>query len=271
MGKIRVSVSSKLRVRLAAAGLTVLMAAAMAASSLTNAAAEAVQDITALYPELYASKEATADAEREPEKVVYLTFDDGPSAVTETILDILKENGIKATFFVIGPAGEETDARLRRIAQEGHAIGVHSYCHRYSQIYSSVEGWLADFEREREWIYSVTGQRPDFFRFPGGSTNSSCDGRVREDIQREMERRGFVWFDWNSKGGDDTGGYVAAETIARRILKYARDRDRVIVLCHDSSVRRTTAEALPILIDEFRRQGYAFAALSEDVEPMHLC
>mgnify|MGYP003815333589 CR=1 FL=1 len=253
-------------------GVLMLTAALLAAGVAGELWGEVVSaaDCSSLYPELYASPAPPRKAE-EPEKVAYLTFDDGPSEVTEKVLDILRGYGIKATFFVIGPAGEETDERLRRIAAEGHSIGVHSYCHEYGQIYASVESWLEDFNRTREWICSVTGERPDFFRFPGGSTNSHCSETVRAEIQREMTRRGFVWFDWNSIGGDDTSEYVAPETIARRILKYARDKARVIILCHDNSPRETTAEALPIIIEELQRQGYTFAALSADVEPIHLC
>lgn len=77
------------------------------------------------------------------------------------------------------------------IADGGHSTGVHSYSHRYSKIYSSVENWLEDFEQDMEWIYSVTGQRPDLFRFPGGSMNSNCDRDLRQAIQQEMTGRGF--------------------------------------------------------------------------------
>ena len=146
------------------------------------------------YPELYASKPVSSGEKCEPEKAVYITFDDGPSAVTDDILDILSEEKVKATFFVIGPGGENTDRRLLRIHEEGHAIGIHSWSHEYSKIYSSVDAFLEDFNEDREWVHSVTGEYCDIFRFPGGSKND-FNAQTRDAIIEEMTRRGFRFFE----------------------------------------------------------------------------
>ena len=103
---------------------------------------------------------------------VYLTFDDGPSANTLKILDILEEYGVKATFFTVGTAGEGEEEILKQIVEAGHTLGMHSYTHDYSELYSSVENFAADFAREQEFLYGVTGVKSKVYRFPGGSSNT---------------------------------------------------------------------------------------------------
>ncbi|MBQ7874089.1 MAG: polysaccharide deacetylase [Oscillospiraceae bacterium] len=196
-------------------------------------------------------------------KTVYFTFDDGPSAVTEEILDILKREGIKATFFVIGPSGEKTDERLYRIAAEGHSIGLHSMSHDYDKIYAFADAFIWDLEYERSWIYSVTGIECNIFRFPGGSDNAVLDKWLIDEIKEKAEEKGFIWYDWNADGKDSLGTLLSAEQIAENVLSsdaVAAGGD-VIVLMHDSSTRKTAPEALEILIEEFRAMGYGFGKL----------
>ncbi|MPM54937.1 hypothetical protein SDC9_101720 [bioreactor metagenome] len=107
-----------------------------------------------------------------PSNTVYLTFDDGPTQLTDEILRILDKYDVKATFFVVGKDTPEGRARLQRIADAGHTIGIHSYSHKYNEIYRSVEDYLEDFNRAFEWVYETTGIKPSIFRFPGGSINA---------------------------------------------------------------------------------------------------
>ncbi len=145
------------------------------------------------YPDFYAEKLVkTGSGDFSEKKCVYLSFDDGPSACTDKILDILSEKGVNATFFVIGPEGELTDERLLRIIKEGNEIGLHSYCHKYNEIYAGVDSFLSDLSTEQDWIYSVTGERCGIFRFPGGSANRHADKSTVSEIKDEMSRRGFV-------------------------------------------------------------------------------
>ena len=126
---------------------------------------------TELYPELYAddSLRGTVDVDN----AVYLTFDDGPSARTDEILEILDKYGVKATFFVVG-ANEEGDLeRMQKIVAAGHTLAIHSYSHDYKKIYASVEAYLEDFNQMFCQIYEATGVKPQIFRFPGGSVSSS--------------------------------------------------------------------------------------------------
>ena len=137
---------------------------------------------------------------------MYLTFDDGPSARTLEILDILKEYNIKATFFILSDEKETSRDIVKRIYDEGHSIGVHSSSHAYEKIYKSVDHFLSDFEICLEYIKDITGEAPNIFRFPGGSVNS-YNKDICKELTDEMTRRGFTYFDWNVSGEDATKNY----------------------------------------------------------------
>ena len=220
------------------------------------------------YPNFYAEAHAHAESSDSGGKYVYLSFDDGPSVCTDEILDILAGKGVPATFFVIGPEGELTDERLLRIIKEGHEIGLHSYCHKYDEIYASVDSFIADLSTEQDWIYSVTGKRCSIFRFPGGSANRHADKATVSAIKEEMTRRGFVWFDWNADGEDSIHKYISAWEISQNVFNCAKDKDSVVVLLHDASGHKATVEALPDIIDGFIERGYTFCLLSEMEAPM---
>lgn len=218
---------------------------------------------TELYPDLYAQP---CGGTEPGGKVVYLTFDDGPSANTDRILEILDRYGVKATFFVLGVTGEEGQRRMRDIAAAGHTIGVHSWSHDYRKIYASVEDYLADFYRLYQWIHEVTGVYPQVFRFPGGSINS-YNQAIYQEIISEMLRRGFRYFDWNASAQDATATPLDPAVIAGNCLRGV-GRERVVLLAHDSAARGTTAEALPAVIQGYLDAGYTFAPLSPAVTPV---
>ncbi len=207
----------------------------------------------------------TIEADANAEKTVYFTFDDGPSEVTEEVLDVLLEEGIKATFFVIGPSGDRTDERISRIFSEGHSIGLHTMSHNYDFIYSSAENFIDDLEREKEWIYYVTGEECNIFRFPGGSNNYVAEKWLMDEVKLKAEERGFIWYDWNADSEDSLGEMLSPEEIAENVLDSdaVKNGEDVIVLMHDSSTRKSAPEALGILIKEFRKRGYVFGKLGE--------
>ena len=195
-------------------------------------------------------------------KTVYFTFDDGPSERTEEILDILAKEKIKATFFVIGPSEPKTDERLFKIKSEGHSIGLHTMSHDYEKIYLSAESFLEDLFLEREWVYSVTGEEPKIFRFPGGSNNYTAPKWLVEEVKEKTAEERTTWYDWNADGKDSLGELLSPEEIAENVLSSEFiGSETVIVLLHDSSTRTTTPEALKILISEFREMGYEFGKL----------
>lgn len=186
-------------------------------------------------------------------KTVYLTFDDGPSdRVTPKILDILKEENVKATFFIVGSQAETRKYILKREAEEGHKIGVHSYSHRYKEIYSSCESLLADIDKCNEVIKSATGKYSDVYRFPGGSFKLS--GKFISAVTE----RGLRYVDWNASTRDAEIPDAEPEQLLNAAIATASDADNVVLLAHDSTTKSATAEALKDVIRRFKSKGYEF-------------
>ena len=197
----------------------------------------------------------TAFTFAEEEKRVYLTFDDGPSTVvTNAILDTLKEEGIKATFFIVSDRAHGREETLRRIVREGHTVGVHSATHNYSDIYASDEALLADVNECATLIRRVTGVVPHVYRFPGGGTSA------RERQTKMLERLGYRVVRWNAVCGDEEIRNASAATLTEESMRTAGDKNTVVLLLHDSAPHRATAEALPDIISRFRARGYTFFA-----------
>lgn len=188
----------------------------------------------------------------EGRKVVYLTFDDGPSRNTDRILDVLKENRVKATFFTVGK--ENYDDEYKRIVAEGHTIGMHSYSHDYGLIYSSVEAFDKDFNKISDHIENITGVKPTLYRFPGGSSNTVSDIPMEMFI-RYLNDRNIIYYDWNALAGDAEGKEISADDMIDRIIQDVKKYDVSVVLLHDTNVLDTTVDMLPELIKRLRALG----------------
>jgi len=206
----------------------------------------------------------------------FLTFDDGPSAKTNLILDILKEYDIKATFFIIGMQAEKSgaDTIIKRIVEEGHTIGCHSYSHKYEDIYKSVDAFFADFDKANNIIEAAAGFKPHLFRFPSGTATAldfcrkyGGNRSVYDDIVAELDKRGFIVNDWNI----DTLDY-SPKTGVRNIIDNAVEGAQkrlgtsyvyksALILMHDGS---DTVAALPDIIKNLKLMGYNFESLNED-------
>lgn len=200
------------------------------------------------------SDEDTTDDEEvlqeEEKKIrkVYLTFDDGPSIYTEDILDVLKRYNVKATFFVTG-MNPQYDEYLQEILDDGHSLGIHTYSHVYSDIYSSLETFQDDFNKMRDYIYQNTGEDIKLYRFPGGSANNVVSEETREQILEWLEEEGIVYFDWNVYSGDAENQLLSAEKIAQNCIEGVENCNTAIVLLHDSGGKKSTIEALPLIIE----------------------
>lgn len=220
-----------------------------------------------LYPDFYADQ--PYDATYVAKQTIYLTFDDGPSQRTDEILDILKDEGIKATFFVMHQSNTEAAAtRMQRIVAEGHTLAMHTYSHQYKEIYASVDAYLDDAYKIWTEIKEATGVAPSLFRCPGGSRNSyNQQDDLYLDILAEMKRRGFVSHDWNLSVEDAVNPPKTAQELVDFCFKYLGSKTRGVVLMHDSKARTSTVEALPMLIQQFRDKGFTFAPLTPDVKP----
>lgn len=197
---------------------------------------------------------------------VYLTFDDGPSANTDQILDILDEYGVKATFFVVGK--ERYNDQYRRIVEEGHTLGMHSYSHVYRDIYESVEAYGQDLEKLHTYLYELTGVDSRIVRLPGGSSNTVSKDKI-QDIIAYLGQQGMTYYDWNVSSGDAASGYVSAQQIADNVLNHVSEHHTSIVLMHDASGKNTTVEALPIILEKIlESDNMVLLPITEDTVPI---
>ncbi len=210
------------------------------------------------------------DSYSELEKVCFLTFDDGPSTNnTPKILDILKQYDIKATFFV-NKKGSKYDELYKRIVNEGHTIGNHTATHEYDSVYTTLDGFLKEFNDLQEHIFSVTGVYPQVFRFPGGSGNTvhkSRNPNIMPLATKALQDMGVTYFDWNVNSTDADVKLQTVENIIKNATN-TRGKSKIIVLMHDLGGKTTTPEALPQVIEELKSQGYVFRSLNNNVEPI---
>ena len=217
------------------------------------------------FPGLYVDKpEYTPHAEGD--KVAYLTFDDGPSCYTVPLLDVLDQYGVKASFFVIGKSSPEDITALQETVKRGHTLAVHSYSHQYKDIYQSPNAYLADFQRERDLIYNATGVEPTIYRYPGGSINSYNKATYKEIIT-EMNRRGYTYYDWNVSSGDADANNVPPDKLYQNVMNGVQGKDKVIILFHNTSAKKTTLDVMPRIIEGLKKEGYRFDKLDNTVKP----
>jgi len=204
------------------------------------------------------------------QKTIYLTFDDGPSPRTPEVLKILRDNGVKATFFVTARS-KNSSHYMKDIVAEGHTIALHTYTHDYAKVYASEEAYFADLQQISDLVYNETGVRTNLIRFPGGSSNTVsrkyCSG-IMTRLTQQVVDKGYVYFDWNITSGDADKGGSSAQKIINNCRKVPSS-NAVIVLMHDSVEKRTTVEALPEVIAYYKAAGCKFAALTESTPPAH--
>ncbi len=226
-------------------------------SNLTSA--EEQKDYTKMFPDLYTVYTVPKPMDKQ-KKIAYLTFDDGPSDNTFKVLDILEEMDIKATFFIVGSSiTKESEASLKRMVNEGHTIGIHTYSHMCNEIYCSVERYLDDFNIVYQQIYDITGERVNIYRFPWGSNNYYSKG-IKDALIDEMNRRGFSCYDWNVSA-DDSVGKPTPYSIRRNIMKDLKRQNYPIILMHDSRINGLTVRMLPEIIKMIQDEGYEFDTL----------
>ncbi len=200
---------------------------------------------------------------------VYLTFDDGPSTNTDRILDILAQYGVKATFFVVGKEGY-TD-QYRRIVEDGHTLAMHSYSHRYNEVYASLDAYKADLTKLHDYLYELTGEDCRFVRFPGGSSNTVSKVSMW-DLIDYLESEDMVYFDWNVSSGDSTGGKKSVNQLTNNVLENIGKYNNAVVLFHDAAGKTTTVDALAGIIEKIlESDNTVLLPISEDtVKVQHL-
>ena len=195
-------------------------------------------------------------------KVIYLTFDDGPSHNTGKILDTLAQFDAKATFFLIGENLTECGIEYaKRAVSEGHLLGMHTQTHCYNKIYASKEAFLKDYNTLAKQFIELFGACPVCFRFPGGSCSSYINP-IRKELKKELSERGFLCYDWNVSGEDAVGTPTAA-SIKKNIFRQVYSVENPIILLHDSPCNQLTAEVLPEILERLSEEGYVFHTLQE--------
>lgn len=212
------------------------------------------QEIEMLIPDEEVLDEAEEQGEPVVMKKVYLTFDDGPSIYTSTILDTLKKYDVKATFFVIGHKESFADAAYKRIVAEGHTLAMHSYSHKYSELYQSMDSFVEDTEKLRNLLFEKTGIWCKYYRFPGGSSNTVTNVPIR-DLIDYLHENGIQYYDWNIASGDAVKVSLPKEEIISNCVKDLDRFNTCVILLHDTGDRKSTIDALDETIKKILDRG----------------
>ena len=202
-------------------------------------------------------------AEENDQLKVYLTFDDGPSDNTAAILDTLAKYNVKATFFVVGKTDDQSKEMYQRIVNEGHTLGMHSYSHKYSVVYDSLDAFETDFNQLQSYLYDITGQECRLYRFPGGSSTQVSNTDMSEFI-RFLNEEGVTYFDWNVSSGDATTQAYTADELLNNVLTDVPKYKTSVVLMHDSNTKSTTVEALGPMIEALQGMGAQILPIDEN-------
>jgi peptidoglycan/xylan/chitin deacetylase (PgdA/CDA1 family) len=199
---------------------------------------------------------------------VFLTFDDGPSENTTKILKILKKHHVKATFFVTGKEGDKAKKWYQQIAAAGHTLGMHSYSHSYSTIYESVDAFDQDFTKLYDYIEELTGVSPEFYRFPGGSSNQVSNTDMNEFIDY-LGEKGMTYYDWNVVCGDATSQIYTADELVENVMTEVVKYKYSVVLMHDAAEKDTTVDALEKILQELEEMDATVLPITEDSPVIH--
>lgn len=238
-------------------------AAEAAATAVKNAVEKQRAKASSVQPGVPVGTEEPTD----DDKVVYLTFDDGPSENTKKILDILAEYNAKATFFITG-ANEQCRSYIKEAYEAGHTIGLHTYTHDYDKVYKSDEAYFDDLEQVGQVAKEQIGFVPCFIRFPGGSSNmisAEYNKGIMTRLVKSVQEKGYQYYDWNLDSGDGAG-----KGKDELIKNSQTDKlNHIMLLCHDAGAKHETVEALPSIIEYYQQNGYEFRAIDRESYVVH--
>ena len=193
-------------------------------------------------------------------KRAFLTFDDGPSTVTENILNTLKQENVPATFFVLGSRVEAMPEMVKKIYEEGHYIANHGYSHQYSSIYQTPQNVLNEFNQCNDAVKNAIGV-PEYnshlFRFPGGFPGGPYVN-VKTQAKELLNENDILYVDWNALSGDAETNSPTVEYEMNRISETTANKSSLVILLHDAQAKKATADALPQIISYLKEQGYEF-------------
>lgn len=197
-------------------------------------------------------------------KKVYLTFDDGPGSQTGKILDILKKNHVKATFFVTGKEDASSKKVYQRIVKEGHTLAMHSYSHIQDVIYDSKEAFEKDLKQINRCLYEATGVRTRFYRFPGGSSTQNTSLPIQNFID-VLKKNHYLYLDWNVISPDINNANATKEQVVTGVMQGVDAYDTAVVLMYDVADKPMTVKALPSIIKQIKAKNYELLPVDESM------
>lgn len=206
---------------------------------------------------------AAAEKRDSSDKVVYLSFDDGPGKHTSEILDILRDANVSATFFVLGEHAERMPEMIKRIYRESHAIGNHTYNHEYSEIYRNFQTFWQQIKQTEDIVNDIVGIRPALVRAPGGTY-----GHFDHTYFELLKKAGYTVVDWNVDSGDSKRRNVPASEITAHATDIPAGTSSAVVLMHDGGAHAETVKALPNIIRYYKQQGYRFEVMQASDQPV---
>lgn len=198
-------------------------------------------------------------------KVVYLTFDDAPGGeVTKKTLDILKEENVPATFFIIGNQVKGQEDIILRMKNEGHSIGLHSFTHERSKLYGCSSDFISEMKQVQKALYDVTGENYYILRFPFGTNNSTY--RLTNEMVNSVHSNNFKIYDWTQDTLDGANPNSSPDTILNRSIS---TQDNVVVLMHNAYANKNTSQAIRGIIKYYKSQGYTFDKITVDTPEIY--
>lgn len=213
----------------------------------------------------YLVKSTTVSASDPNHKVIYLTFDDGPSnVVNNKILDILKNENIKATFFIVGYKINGNEQTLKRIYAEGHSIGLHTYTHKYRKIYANDNAFIEEMDKTADEVKKVIGFSPRIIRFPSGSKK-----HLSENLLEKLHEKSYKIYDWNLSLSDGLDYNTPQDKLFREATQKCVNPSRIFLLAHCDQPNKKTCEILPKIIKYYKDLGYEFKAITADTPEYH--
>lgn len=200
-------------------------------------------------------------------KVVYLTFDDGPSIYTNDILNTLDKYNVKATFFVT--CSGDINGLAKKILDKGHTLALHTCTHKYSNIYSSEDAYFNDLNEISTRVENITGYKSKYIRFPGGSSNtvSRFNRGIMTRLTKKVQENGYKYYDWNIDSNDAAG--ANKDQVYSNVIGPLKNSNRTtnMVLMHDT--KSSTKDALDNIIKDALDMGYTFSNINDYTSEIH--
>lgn len=208
------------------------------------------------------------EGELKDKKIVFLTFDDGPSVQTEKVLNILEEKGVQGTFFILGENIKKAEGNkdiIKKIIENGNSLGNHTYTHNFKKLYPGgnidLDAFMKEYKDTENELKEILGDnfKNNLVRFPGGeNTRIYKKDKNLDGALKTFDQEGISSIDWNALNGDAEGRSYSKEEMLNYVKKSSADKNHVVILMHDSAPKEKTVETLPEVIEYYKSQEYEF-------------